>query len=149
MKYILGSNNLFIFSDFIKRMIKPTPEDVMDLKNYSTDNFKVWLRKGLEGYLLKNDIWDFEPMAVFIGQDDGVSLDLINICNALPEKTQENFYQAVENLIRDKEYNKRYNTENRKIILENLLRINPPQNICYEHEFRELVENLVMECEQI
>jgi len=98
-------------------MIKPRPEDVREFENYSVDNFKTWLGKGLEDYLLKEDVWSFGSVAVFIGQDEHLSLDLRNIYEVLSKEAQEKFHQAVKELNEDGEYKK----EGKKLILENIL----------------------------
>ena len=59
----------------------------------------------------------FGGVAVFIGQDEHLSLDLRNIYEVLSKETQEKFRQAVKELSEDRTYEKK----DRKPILENLL----------------------------
>jgi len=80
-------------------MIKPIPEDVEIFKDYTIADFQCWLRVGLEGYLLEDDVWSFEPMAVFINQDEHLTSDLHNIYEVLPYKLKAYFRQALANII--------------------------------------------------
>ena len=82
-------------------MILPKKEDTRPFADYSISDFQEWLEKGVKSYVKKKGyIWDFEPVAVFMGQEDFLYLDLVNFCKALPSKEcQKRFCAAVENLI--------------------------------------------------
>lgn len=81
-------------------MILPEKIDMLPFASYSISDFEKWLSRGLEKYLIKNSVWGFEPIAVFIGQAELFSIDLSNIYNVLPsKKCQRIFCKAVGNLI--------------------------------------------------
>jgi len=97
-------------------MIKPGKENIKIISEYDIASFQRWLRVGLETYLLENNVWGFEPMAVFIGQDEHVVSDLRNIYDVLPSSARANFRQAIANILASLEA-----TEQNIIIFEHLL----------------------------
>lgn len=81
-------------------MIVPEPEDLKPFAKFKAVDFQRWLRIGLEGYLLEDKgVWAFEPLAVFIGQDEHLVLDLCNISRAFPARQQAYLRQGVANLL--------------------------------------------------
>lgn len=81
-------------------MIRPTLEDIKPLLNFNVIEFQNWLLNGLEGKLHENkDIWAFEHIGLFMGQDEHLALDLQNIYDAMPAVNRGIFRQALANLI--------------------------------------------------
>jgi len=98
-------------------MITPSRKDVEAFAKFETEDFELWLRIGLEGYLLEDEgKWAFEPLAVFIGYDNHLVLDLRNIYRVLSPRKQAYFRQAVANLIAYLEA-----TERNVVIFEHLI----------------------------
>lgn len=81
-------------------MILPKKEDTRPFADYSILDFQKWLKKGVKAYVTEGHLWEFEPVAVFMGQENLLYLDLRNFYEALPsKKCQKRFRAAVENLI--------------------------------------------------
>ncbi|MCR4322856.1 MAG: hypothetical protein NUV61_02100 [Candidatus Azambacteria bacterium] len=82
-------------------MILPKKVHTKFFQTYSKEDFRKWLFDGLTGYQKKSrDEWIFEPLALFMGQDESISHDLRNIYKVLPsEKCRKNFCAAMKELI--------------------------------------------------
>ncbi len=78
---------------YSRGVILPEKEDMLPFINYTVPDFKRWLRGGIKLYIKKNSVWGFEPIAVFIGQDDFLFLDLRNIYGVLPSKKSQRFFR--------------------------------------------------------
>ncbi len=74
-------------------MIRPTSKDVVLLRDYDPTDFERWFITGLETHFDEgDDSRAFQPLDLFIGSDDELTLDLKNIYNALPiATTRSNF----------------------------------------------------------
>src|SRR3989344_6166494 len=82
------------------KMILPAKEDMLPFLDFTEKKFGKWLLRGITAYIEENYVWEFNPVAIFIGQDDLLCLDLKNIYEALPsKKSQIFFHMAVVKLI--------------------------------------------------
>lgn len=75
-------------------MILPVKKDMLPFLNFTEKKFEKWLLDGITAYVEENYVWKFEPVAVFIGQDDLLCLDLKNIYEALPSKKSQNLFRT-------------------------------------------------------
>lgn len=83
-------------------MIKPTNSDVKPIEDLDVNQLEKWLRSGLKSEIFSEDrknIQSFEPLHDFIGKDTDLTEDLVSIYDALKPSAQENFKEALVNLL--------------------------------------------------
>ena len=81
-------------------MIYPEKKDLIAFVSLvNTAGYKKWLLAGVKKYVRNNSIWGFEPIAVFMGQDEHIALDLRNVYKLLKKSQQKYFRRAVLELL--------------------------------------------------
>lgn len=81
-------------------MIYPEKKDLIAfVSSVNTAGYKKWLLAGIKKYVHNNSIWGFEPIAVFMGQDEHIVLDLRNVYRLLKKSQQKYFRRAVLELL--------------------------------------------------
>lgn len=102
-------------------MILLVKEDMLPFINFTEKNFEKWLLDGITAYVEENYVWEFEPVAVFIGQEDLLCLDLRNIYEALPSKKSQNFFRmAVDRLLSSEKVSNQLVIDELRLLAKNI-----------------------------
>jgi hypothetical protein len=78
----------------------PAGDSIEELLAAGKDRLKQWLRVGLDGFYLEGrSRWAFEPLALAVGRDLELSLDLSALYQRIPARQQPNWRQALAETI--------------------------------------------------